>query len=123
MQAKHDVLEEAFAKAASQLAALRDRPEYVNVFERLANEALDEFGDRGPDKLIVFVDARDLRICRAFFERKSIPYEIDTSKTFWGGLEIVSFDTRFKVSNTLEGRLAREKNGLLAPVAQILFDD
>jgi vacuolar-type H+-ATPase subunit E/Vma4 len=122
IQAKHDVLEEAFRRALATLVELRNQPEYAEIFHCLANETLGEFEGAGNNKVFVFVDARDLRLCRDFFDNKGIPYEIDTSKTFIGGLEIASSDTRFKVSNTLEGRLAKKKNGLLGRLAKILFE-
>lgn len=123
MQAKHDVLEEAFKSALSSLSELRQRSEYVEIFSRLASEALDEFVVEDVDKIIVFVDERDSQLCRDFFDSRKISYEIDTSTTFLGGLEIISSDASFKVSNTLEGRLAKEKDGLLGRLANILFED
>lgn len=122
MQAKHEVLEQAFKRAISKLANLRNQREYIGLFNRLASEVLDEFGGDDKDKIIVFVDARDIGLCHDFFDSRRIPYEIDTSKTFLGGLEITSSDISFKVSNTLEGRLARKKNGLLGKLATILFE-
>ncbi len=122
MQAKHEVLEEAFKRALSKLGNLRKQREYIGVFNRLASEALNEFGGADKDKITVFVDARDIELCRDFFDSRSISYEIDTSQTFLGGLEISSFDLSFKISNTLEGRLARKKKALLGKLATILFE-
>ena len=110
-------------RALSSLSDLRSRPEYIEIFFRLASEVLDEFEGENIDKIIVFVDERDVRLCHDFFDNRKISYEIDTSKIFLGGLEIISSDASFKVSNTLEGRLAKEKNGLLGRLANILFED
>ncbi|MCP4399960.1 MAG: hypothetical protein GY801_21965 [bacterium] len=123
MQAKHEVLEEAFKKALSSLSDLRKRSEYAEIFHRFASETLDQFEGENIDNVIVFVDERDLRLCRDFLDNRKISYEIDTGKTFLGGLEIVASDASFKVTNTLEGRLAKEKDGLLGKLAHILFED
>jgi len=122
LQAKHEILDEAFEKAFAVLADLRNRPEYGEIFQRLAGKALEEFEGGDQDGVKVFVDERDLELCRDFFEGRRISCKIDTSRSFLGGLEMSSADGRFNISNTLEGRLAKMRHGLNGQLAQILFD-
>ncbi len=123
MQAKYEVLEQAFRSARAKLADLRGRREYVDVFNSLAGEALEAFEGDYKGGLIVFADERDVELCRDFFDSRKIPYEMNTSMTFLGGVQISTANGEFRVSNLVEGRLAKKRDELLGRLANILFEN
>jgi len=117
IQAKEEHIEDAFDNVASELEAMRKRPEYARYFRRL----LDETAANAEGNLIISVDRRDEKVARDAVAAAGLDCELRTDISTLGGLKAITADGRIVLTNTIDSRLERAKQFLKPEVATKLF--
>ena len=133
LEAKEEVIEEAFSKATEDLtqkAATNDE-EYVDALIGMITEAATEIG--GGD-LIVLLKEEDIskvkgkldsitdKIKSATIDRKKPTLEIGEPIETIGGAILRTRNGDIQVNNTIEARMLRFKKSLRSEVAKTLFN-
>jgi vacuolar-type H+-ATPase subunit E/Vma4 len=110
----------AFNEANLRLSGLRNRPEYPDIFKRLAVEAA---GALGSDTFQVHVDHRDEGLCRKTFASLHLHIEIIPDLDTAGGLVASLSEKSVIISNTIESRLERAQERNKLEIYSILSGD
>ena len=117
---KDDLFQQAFQRAAGQMASARNHPGYRESFKRIVREALEEL----PSKEVrMHIDPRDEALLREILGELQRNCEVVTDITTLGGLNATSADERLMVFNTLESRLERAKELMKPEIMSLLYGD
>ena len=125
--AKEEVIEEAFAKATSQLEemASSDSEEYDDSLSKMIKEAVDELGS---NDLVIQLNERDTEKFKSqlgenvsTFQIDDVNFQIGEPIDTIGGAIVKTKSGDIEVNNTIESRLDRFKSLLRSEVANVLF--
>ena len=114
--ASHGASQQAFISAESELRNFTKSAEYGNVLEKLIREASGALG--GLSKLEVH--STDLEVAKKAAAAAGLTVEVHANNQIETGIRGVGLSGSSSVTNTLLGRLARAKDGLLSDVAKVL---
>ncbi len=119
LEAKDQVLEEVFRRAAEELDRVaRDPARYGALLRGLLREAVAGF--QGP--VVVECAEQDLHAVEAAARELGVPVaQVRPDSALRAGVRVRSEDGRFVVENTLLSRLQRARQALLAEVAEVLW--
>ena len=130
LEAREEVIEEAFAKAEEKLKeiASSDATEYKASLEKVITEAGVEIGGGDLIVLVKESDAAKIKgsltsIEKSISDKTSTPtkLEMGESITTIGGAIVKTKNGEIEVNNTIEARMLRFKKSLRSEVAGILF--
>jgi V/A-type H+-transporting ATPase subunit E len=99
---KHELFDEAFARARERLASVRESGNYEDSFRRMAGEAVLALGE---SEAVLHVDKRDADLCRKVADGLGVRCEILADLSCMGGLIASTKDGKVVVYNTIESRL------------------
>ena len=114
--ASHGASQQAFSQAESELRQFTKSGEYQHVLEKLIREAATALG--GLSKLEV--NSSDLETAKKAVLATGLAIEVHSNDKIETGVRGIGLSGSSSVTNTLIGRLARAKDGLLADVAKVL---
>lgn len=104
---KNAVYDQAFTRAESILAGLREDPGYPEIFRSLMEEAFRIFsGENG----IFHVDPRDENLARKCMQDLGLAGDVVPDLTSLGGLAVSTPEGTISILNTLESRLAKARH-------------
>jgi V/A-type H+-transporting ATPase subunit E len=115
---KEKIFSSAFHEAGQQLSAVRERPGYPGIFEKLVHEAI---GAVGEDRFSVHIDKRDEELLKRTLSAMGVSCEVFTDLECAGGLVVSSPDGSVVISNTIESRLKRAQERKRHGIYSILF--
>jgi V/A-type H+/Na+-transporting ATPase subunit E len=114
--ASHGASQSAFDSAEMELRNFTKSGEYAGVLEKLIREVSSALG--GVKKLEV--NPADVEVAKRAIAAAGLNAEIIASSAIETGVRGIAASGNASVTNTLLGRLARAKDGLLADVAKVL---
>ncbi len=127
LDAREEVINEAFQKAEKNLLEVANSPKYQTILEGLIKEACAEMGSGDVELLVRQEDAKSVEMVLPGIVKalggKGINVKLSLSKETINGVGVIarSRERRIEVSNTLNSRLERTKPVLRVEVAKILF--
>ncbi|MEN6611133.1 MAG: V-type ATP synthase subunit E [Methanoregulaceae archaeon] len=104
---KNTIYTQAFTRAGSILAGLREEAGYPEIFRSLMDEAARIFSG---EKIIFHIDPRDENLARKSMQDLGLSGEIVPDLTSSGGLALSTPDGTISILNTLESRLAKTRH-------------
>lgn len=111
------LLQSLLTAMRARLQEVRDAPDYAQIWQRLAREAVRGLGDEESAGATLVVDPRDLDLATPMARRGlQILPELDCA----GGVTVRSRDGRIVVDNTLEARLERALPAVRLAVAELI---
>ncbi len=114
--ASHGASQTAFDSAESELRNFTKSGEYVGVLEKLIREVATALGSIKR----LEVNPADLDAAKRAAASAGVNAEIVASNAVETGVRAIAANGSSSVTNTLLGRLARAKDGLLSDVAKVL---
>lgn len=113
---RDEAVEKVFSTAASELAQLRSKPAYADIFATLADEAL--VGVDG--ECTVLVDPADAALAEKTLKARGAACTVSPTISTMGGLIVSTAGGKVMRHNTFEARLAKMRSLGQAQVAEIL---
>ncbi len=117
---KHELYNEAFARARKRLASARKNGHYEDSFRKMAEEAVRALGE---SEAVLHVDKRDADLCRKVADGLGIGYVIVPDIDCLGGLTVTSKDGKVVVYNTVESRLENAMRRMRLEIFNKLYGD
>ncbi|HEX6384994.1 MAG TPA: V-type ATP synthase subunit E family protein [Anaerolineae bacterium] len=102
--AHEELFNEVIAQTRRRLADLRQEPDYPEIWQRLANEAIQLLGEDECEGAILEIDPRDKKLAQGLADRGLVLQPVLACA---GGVIARSSDGRIIITNTLESRLER----------------
>ncbi len=123
LDAKEEVIREAFTRAEKALAEVAKGERYPEILKRLILEAIETIGG---DVEVVAREEDKKILSRSFLQEVAREAKVkvtlaDDTISSIGGVVVRSRDGRTEVDNTFETRLERIKGELRSSVARVLF--
>jgi V/A-type H+-transporting ATPase subunit E len=117
---KDDLFQQVFARAAQQMASVRNDPAYRASLKKMVREAMEELAG---EEVRVHIDPRDEPLCREILKERQRNCEVVPDLTTIGGLNATTADERLLVFNTIESRLQRAKELMKSEIMSALYGD
>jgi V/A-type H+-transporting ATPase subunit E len=117
---KHELFNEAFARARERLVSARESGNYEDSFRKMAEEAVRALGE---SEVVLHIDKRDMDLCRKVADGLGIRCEILADNSCMGGLIATTMDGKVVVHNTLESRLENARRRMRLEIFNMLHGD
>jgi V/A-type H+-transporting ATPase subunit E len=117
IEAREEIVNEAFAKAFAVLSEARANGKYEKVLTELVREGLNKVSGVP----VVHCDPADVDLTARCLSDLKVKGEVAPDIQCLGGAVVATEDERVRIVNTLEERLERAKNRLRMEVAEELF--
>jgi len=122
LDAKEKLINSVFEESLVRIRSFTSSPEYAEVLERLAGEALRVAGSSDVELLVNEPDAKKLSRLLSKGAGEALSRGLSSTRmNVIGGVVARSSSGKIEVDNTIDGRFSRAKDALRTEVSRILF--